>query len=212
MPFLREIKTGKISKLRPDRSQKENAHRTRKLMVVFIQQAARIPKENLDHLGQVDIPLSAWTAQLSGKRFLNNTPGVVSMGIWECTKGSWKRTIREEEFAHFVQGSARFTPENGEPINIRAGDTIWFPANSGGVWDVTEDLRKVYVVIARPSFIKSLRMWAARHVSSIRPLMRPEGDRPADNSARRGSNDMPHHISPRGACDALVLANKQLVK
>jgi uncharacterized cupin superfamily protein len=102
---------------------------------------------------------------LVGRKYLDNAPGIDSMGIWQCSPGRWQRTIMEEEFAHFVSGSARFVPEDGAPIDIRAGDTIWFPANSRGVWEISEDVRKVYVIIDRPSLVKRLK-------SRIKSLLR----------------------------------------
>jgi EutQ-like cupin domain len=33
-------------------------------------------------------------------------------------------------------GECTFTPENGAPIEIRAGDALFFPPNSLGVWDI----------------------------------------------------------------------------
>ena len=35
----------------------------------------------------------------------------------------------------------------GEARRIRAGDTLFFPANTTGAWHITETLRKVYVVM-----------------------------------------------------------------
>ena len=165
-------------------------------MVIHIRQAASIPKENLDHLGQVEAPLSSWAAQLSGKRYLNDAGGVVGMGIWECSPGRWKRTIREEEFAHFVSGSARFIPENGEAIDIRAGDTIWFPADTRGVWEITESVRKVYVVIARPGLVRSARKWISRQLSALSLEMWPWGSALAGRhaAASADSTGTPHHV------------------
>jgi len=116
-------------------------------------------KEDLDPLGPVKIPLSATVSQLTGRKYIDEIPGIDSMGIWECSPGRWQRTIMQEEFAHFIVGSARFIPEVGEPIDIHAGDTIWFPANSAGVWEITEDVRKVYVIIDRPGIFKQAKMW-----------------------------------------------------
>ncbi len=124
------------------------------IMVFLISQAASIAKADLDPLGAVQIPLSSPPAQLVGRKALRDVPGIDCLGIWECSPGRWQRTIKREEFAHFIKGSARFIPTDGDPIEIRAGDTIWFPANSCGVWEIEEDVRKVYVVIDRPSFLK----------------------------------------------------------
>jgi len=128
-------------------------------MAILISQPASMRKEDLDQLGPVKVPLSSPVSQLVGKKFIDEIPGIDSMGIWECSPGRWQRTIMQEEFAHFIVGSARFIPEEGEPIDIRAGDTIWFPANSTGVWEITEDVRKVYVIIDRPGVAKSARAW-----------------------------------------------------
>ncbi|MBV8799006.1 MAG: DUF861 domain-containing protein [Alphaproteobacteria bacterium] len=114
-------------------------------------------KQDLDELGPVKKPLSWPAAVLTGKKFIDEAPGIDSMGIWECSPGRWERTIMQEEFAHFVKGSARFIPTHGVPIDIHAGDTIWFPANSTGVWEISEDVRKVYVIIDRPSFWQRLK-------------------------------------------------------
>ncbi|MGY9058689.1 MAG: cupin domain-containing protein, partial [Candidatus Puniceispirillales bacterium] len=38
-----------------------------------------------------------------------------------------------------------FTPDDGEPINIEAGDVVYFPANSTGVWEIIETTRKSYL-------------------------------------------------------------------
>jgi uncharacterized protein len=121
-------------------------------MAILIRQPAAIAREELDQLGPVKAPLSWPASALTGKKYIDESPGIDSMGIWECSPGRWQRTIMQEEFAHFITGSARFVPDDGEPIDIRAGDAIWFPANSSGVWEITENVRKVYVIIDRPTF------------------------------------------------------------
>ena|SRR5215471_15617439 len=126
-------------------------------MAILISQPADIRKEDLDQLGPVKKPLDGPTARLIGKKFIDDMPGIDSMGIWECSPGRWQRTIMQEEFAHFLTGSATFIPADGDPIEIKAGDSIWFPANSRGVWEINEDVRKVYVVIDRPSAWKRFK-------------------------------------------------------
>lgn len=120
-------------------------------MAILIRQPAEIPSHELDQLGPVKQPLTFPPSALVGKKFIDEIPGIDSMGIWECSPGRWQRTIMQEEFAHFIKGSARFIPDEGEPIDIHAGDSIWFPANSTGVWEISEDVRKVYVIIDRPT-------------------------------------------------------------
>ena len=141
-------------------------------MTILISQPATIRKEDLHQLGPVKKPLGGPTAHLVGKKFIDDMPGIDSMGIWECSPGRWQRTIMQEEFAHFLTGSATFIPTNGAPIQIKAGDSIWFPANSCGVWDIKEDVRKVYVVIDRPNAWKKFKMWI-KSLLSIRGVLAP---------------------------------------
>ncbi|BBP76886.1 cupin domain-containing protein [Pseudomonas gingeri NCPPB 3146 = LMG 5327] len=71
----------------------------------------------------------------------------VETGIWECTPGRWRRQIVAQEFCHFIQGRCTFTPDNGETLHIEAGDALMLPANSTGIWDIQETVRKTYVLI-----------------------------------------------------------------
>lgn len=132
-------------------------------VTILIRQPASMRKDELDQLGPVKVPLTSPPSMLVGRKYIDEAPGIDSMGIWECSPGRWQRTIMEEEFAHFITGSARFVPESGEPIDIRAGDTIWFPANTRGIWEISEDVRKVYVIIERPGPIKRFKT-ALKHM------------------------------------------------
>ena len=69
-------------------------------------------------------------------------------GVWECTPGRFKRQLANAELMHILAGECTFTPEGGETKQIRAGDTLFFPANTKGMWEVRETLRKVFVVFA----------------------------------------------------------------
>lgn len=69
-----------------------------------------------------------------------------SVGIWECSPGVFRRHIMSREFSHIIAGWCIFTPDGGEPVELRAGDAVFFPANSEGVWDIREQLRKTYVI------------------------------------------------------------------
>jgi len=135
-------------------------------MVILIQQPAKMRADELDQLGPVKKPISTPASQLTGRKYIDDADGIDCMGIWECSPGRWERTIMQEEFAHFITGSATFIPPDGEQIEIKAGDTIWFPANSRGVWEIKENVRKVYVVIDRPGAFKRFRKW-------IRSLLDP---------------------------------------
>lgn len=67
-------------------------------------------------------------------------------GAWECSPGRWRRQVMQAEFCHFLEGDATFTPDEGEPIRLRAGDSAYFPKGSTGVWNVVERSRKVFII------------------------------------------------------------------
>lgn len=73
-------------------------------------------------------------------------PGETSSGLWECSPGRWRRQLVQAEFCHFFEGELVFEPDAGEPIHIKAGDAVFFPANSHGVWDIRQTARKFYVL------------------------------------------------------------------
>jgi uncharacterized cupin superfamily protein len=167
-------------------------------MTIVIRQAAAIPPAQLDNLGPVEAPLSWPPAELSGTKYLVGRPGVRMMGVWESSPGRWQRTVMQEEFAHFIEGSARFLPEEGEPIDIKAGDTIWFPPNTRGVWEISEKVRKVYIILYKRNplaalwtrlvtSLSTLRLWTdirPRHHAGAGALAR---DTPSEHSRRRAA-------------------------
>jgi uncharacterized cupin superfamily protein len=71
----------------------------------------------------------------------------VSIGIWECTPGVWRRQVAKREFSYFISGHCFFTPDGQAPIELRAGDSVYFPANCMGAWDVRENVRKSYLIL-----------------------------------------------------------------
>lgn len=70
-----------------------------------------------------------------------------SAGVWECSPGKWRRAVKNAEFSHFVKGRCKFHPDNGQTLEIAAGDAIYFPANTTGTWEVIETVRKTYVLM-----------------------------------------------------------------
>jgi len=68
-------------------------------------------------------------------------------GIWECTPGVFRREISKREFSHFTKGRCTFIPDNGEPLELRAGDAVYWPADCLGTWHVHEALRKTFIIL-----------------------------------------------------------------
>jgi uncharacterized cupin superfamily protein len=69
-----------------------------------------------------------------------------SVGVWECTPGPsyWKQ--EENEFIYVLSGRMTVRPDGGEPLEIGAGDTAFFPTGWAGTWDIHETIRKVFVI------------------------------------------------------------------
>ncbi len=95
--------------------------------------------------GDVSRALTQPPARLSGMD-LERTEAFRS-GVWECTPGKYERYVPEAEVMQILAGACVFTPTGGEPIQIKAGDTLFFPANTNGIWEIQQTMRKVYVVL-----------------------------------------------------------------
>ncbi len=102
----------------------------------------------LNDQGVVARPLSQPPCQTRGLDIALAGAGDNGCGIWECNPGRFERQIPEAEVMHILSGACSFTPKDGEPLDIKAGDTLFFPANTTGVWHIRQTLRKVYVVLA----------------------------------------------------------------
>jgi uncharacterized protein len=72
--------------------------------------------------------------------------GDSSAGVWVCTPGPSHWTLGTHEFVHIVEGSMTVTPDAGEPVTLKQGDTMLFPRGWSGDWEIHETLRKLYVI------------------------------------------------------------------
>ncbi len=88
--------------------------------------------------------LSAVPPKVASRAF--NGAAASRAGTWVATPGEWRRYVMQAEFCYFFAGRATFTPDGGEAIEITAGDALYFPANSNGIWKVEETLTKTFVV------------------------------------------------------------------
>jgi uncharacterized cupin superfamily protein len=55
----------------------------------------------------------------------------------------------DAEISTFVKGHALFHPDDGDTIDIKAGDTVYFDENSKGTWEVLDTVRKSYLTFKR---------------------------------------------------------------
>ncbi|HSN06196.1 MAG TPA: cupin domain-containing protein [Candidatus Angelobacter sp.] len=71
----------------------------------------------------------------------------VSVGVWECTPGGWPIVDRSDtETMMLLRGAVTITPLGGEPVDLVEGDVFVLPRGWSGRWDVTETVRKLFVV------------------------------------------------------------------
>lgn len=116
------------------------------MSITVLTQSATIG--GLQHQGMPARPLTAPPCSFSGIDVELAGAGENSTGLWECTPGRFERQLAQAEVMHILAGECSFTPTGGTAVQIRAGDTLFFPANTTGVWDVRKTVRKVFVVMA----------------------------------------------------------------
>ncbi len=118
-------------------------------MILTIAAPTAIPSAELEDWGKVKEPIGQPVAELCG-RSLEAPAGETApdCGIWECSPGNWRRQIVKGEFCHFLAGRARFHADDGQIVEIRAGNSYYFPPKSFGTWQVIETVRKVYFIVA----------------------------------------------------------------
>lgn len=91
-------------------------------------------------------PLSGEILVRSRVDFATEDRKVIS-GVWESDPGEsrWEFLTRGE-IIHVIAGRMTVTEDGGEPTEIVAGTTAYFPIGWCGTWLVHERVRKVYVV------------------------------------------------------------------
>ncbi len=64
--------------------------------------------------------------------------------IWtkEVSKFPW--TYDEAETCYILDGEVTVTPDGGDPVTIRKGDLVVFPAGMCCTWRITQPIRKHY--------------------------------------------------------------------
>ena len=78
---------------------------------------------------------------------LENKDGLRS-GIWQCTPGKWSMTYEVWEYVHILEGFTIITPQDGDPVELHAGDSYIFRVGLGCTWDVKQTLLKEFVTRA----------------------------------------------------------------
>ncbi len=70
--------------------------------------------------------------------------GVFDWPEWSKEVSEFDWEYDRSETCYFVEGHAIVTPENGEPVEMGAGDLVVFPAGMRCRWKITKDVLKHY--------------------------------------------------------------------
>lgn len=70
--------------------------------------------------------------------------GVFSWPIWTQDVSRFPWTYDEPETCYLLAGEVVVTPQNGEPVTLRQGDLVTFPAGMDCTWDIRAAVKKHY--------------------------------------------------------------------
>lgn len=72
--------------------------------------------------------------------------GGIYAGVWQATAGKWRVVYDEWEYFHILEGHSILTEDGGEPVHLKAGDSMIVRPGFNGTWEVIETTRKDYVI------------------------------------------------------------------
>lgn len=67
-------------------------------------------------------------------------------GTWESTPGKWRVEYDEWEYCHILSGKSVLTDEEGNMLEVSAGDSFILEPGFKGTWEVVETTVKEYVI------------------------------------------------------------------
>jgi uncharacterized cupin superfamily protein len=70
--------------------------------------------------------------------------GVKSWPIWSKEVSTFPWTYDDAETCYLLEGEVVVTPDGGEPVQVKQGDLVTFPAGLSCTWDVRQPVRKHY--------------------------------------------------------------------
>ncbi|HTX92849.1 MAG TPA: cupin domain-containing protein [Anaerolineales bacterium] len=73
-----------------------------------------------------------------------NALGVFSWPIWEKEKSDFPYCYETAETCFIIEGHFIVTPDGGEPVDVRPGDLVTFPAGLSCRWKILRKVRKHY--------------------------------------------------------------------
>jgi uncharacterized cupin superfamily protein len=73
----------------------------------------------------------------------SSADGTATTVIWDCSAGRFKWNYGVDETIYFIEGSVTIRDQAGVDHQLKAGDTVFFPAGSSAEWTVEKYIRKV---------------------------------------------------------------------
>lgn len=70
--------------------------------------------------------------------------GVFQWPVWTKAVSEFPWHYDDREVCYFLEGNMVVTPEDGEPVRLRKGDLVTFPAGMSCTWTVTKAVKKHY--------------------------------------------------------------------
>jgi len=89
--------------------------------------------------------INAGSPRASGRIDAGGPGHVTRMGIWACTVGTFTCTEQGDELMTILSGHGSITDTaTGHKTNFKPGDTLFSHDASRVIWDITEDVVKVF--------------------------------------------------------------------
>jgi len=73
-----------------------------------------------------------------------NAEGTMISGIWEATPGTYHATYTAYEFVNLISGKITITPDGGQAITVKGGDTFVVESHFKGTWKIEEPVCKYF--------------------------------------------------------------------
>ena len=80
----------------------------------------------------------------SGRLDLGSSDSVHRMGVWACTAGAFECVERGDELQTILEGRVRIVRADGTSAEFGPGDSFFTRKGERVVWDVLEDMKKVF--------------------------------------------------------------------
>ncbi|GII92917.1 cupin domain-containing protein [Sinosporangium siamense] len=92
-------------------------------------------------------PLGGSPIDTRSRVIFNSEDDAIKVGLWECQPGESRWEFdRHGEFVHILAGKMTVRRDGEPPVVLASGDSAVFPPGWTGVWEVHEQLRKIFLV------------------------------------------------------------------